>query len=109
MLYLEITYFLCRQAEGTKGGEEQNNLVVIMIVMDMNLSGSVVQICDDCMPGTEVVKYRRMDVSLYNTLVTVCITFCNIQKPLIVPTQCICVFLAVFKMFAIINRLVFVM
>jgi hypothetical protein len=66
VICLEITYILCRQAEGTKGGERQNNLVVIMIIMDMNLSSSVVQICDDCMPGTEVVKYRRMDVSLYN-------------------------------------------
>lgn len=108
-IILKLHIVLRRQAEGTGEGERQKNFVVIMIIMDMNLSSSVVQICDDCMPGTDVVKYRRIGVNLYNTLVTIRITFCSIQKPLFVPTQCICVFLAIFKIFAIINRLVFVM
>jgi hypothetical protein len=80
---LKLHIVVYGQAEETEGGERQKNFVVIMIIMDTILSSSVVQICDDCRPGTEVVKYRRTDVSLYNTLVAICITFCNIQKPLI--------------------------
>ena len=62
-IILKLHIVLCRQAEGAKEGERQKNFVVIMTVMDMNLFSSIVQICDDCMPGTAVVKYRRIDVS----------------------------------------------
>jgi len=65
MHFLEMMWLSMSSGRGNELGERRKNFVVFMIVMDMNLSSSVVQICDDCVPVTDVVKYRRIDVNLW--------------------------------------------
>jgi hypothetical protein len=55
MHYVELTCF--SMSSGRQNERKwQKSFVMIMIIMDMNVSRPVVQLFDDCMPSTVVVK-----------------------------------------------------